>query len=147
MKHRLLLWTLMILYLGFMIGWIGKGDYQQESKHRSDNAWIKAWNEAKTNNFKCFLIIEELWCSDEEKLVELIYKNKEKDVEIIVGFATRVTNKPGIVWIIDVSNFVRTLEEPSINSYLLVRSRSNNTYIYNDCGYKEYKFKFGELQQ
>lgn len=146
MKHRIFLWTLMILYLGFMIGWIAKADYSEKmfivEKHKqeSNGSWAEAWEKSKNTEIRAHLVIEGLWCNDDQKLVELVFKDGDK--EDIIGYAIVVHPKPGSIWMQDIGWKITTWEKPSMNADLIVRSSRNGEKDTTDCGYTRFYFKY-----
>lgn len=152
MKTRIFLWTLMILYLGFMIGWITSSDYyktgyvknKQESKCKK--CWQEAWKQSRDLNKMILLVVEGLW-SEEGKITELIIKDGE--MEINLGFVI-AEQKDDLTLtrrnVMDISNQLRIMDlNLSDNAELIVRNRDVNNHLPSfNCGYDKYKFEYKE---
>jgi len=131
----------MILYLGFFIGRLSAPPEIRylDPSQKPNGSWVQAWNKSKDLNIRAHLIIEGLWSDEEDKLVEIVFKDRGK--ELVFGFGLYVPAKPGSVYDIDIGYLITTWEEPTEHAELIVRIISDRNYSYN-CGYSRYWFKF-----
>lgn len=150
MKTRIFVWTLMILYLGFMIGWITSSDYnkvnyvknKQESKCKG--CWQEAWKQSRDFNKVVLLVVEGMW-SEEGKITELIIKDGE--MEINLGFIVAEQKDdltPTRHNVMDISNQLRIMDlNLGEHTELVIRNRDVNNHLPSlNCGYDKYRFEY-----
>lgn len=137
MIHRALLFSLLTMYLGFMIGWIERDNYNKYIDKFQPITWQFNWKKSQFYQGKIFLNLDGVWSKNDDNVATQIYL-VDGPKEYLVCFI--VVQSPH--YELEITNWIKTIPEPSQNAKLMLRNINGGVTNYDLVGFSNYEVIF-----